>query len=207
MSSRSLRALLACLPLVAACGLLPDVSIGAAQGVPPVAGSTTIDIPQDYMCGTPISDPDKKYTVTSSGSQESCTFTFKQDVTAIKASDYGSKPELEGAQLIRRVDFEVNKLGVKDAATGKPLSPTDTLLDLDGKAFGATIFTKEDLSKTPPFTKPVEGAPIDALKEKVQAKQDIVIPVEVVVVVKLTPAPPAKIGLDFDAQPNLVLGF
>lgn len=207
MSIRSFGALLFGLPLVAACGLLPDVSIGAAEGVPAVAGSTAIDIPQDYKCGTAISDPDKKYTVTSAGSQDSCTFTFRQDVLAIKAADYDSKPELKGAQLIRRVDFDVNKLGVIDAVTGKPLSPTDTLLDLTGKAFGATIFTKDDLAKTPPFTKPVEGAPIDALKEKVQAKQDIIIPVEVVVVVKLTPTPPARIGLDFDAQPNIILGF
>ncbi len=207
MSIRPLAALILGLPLVTACGLLPDVTIGAAQGVPAVAGSTSIDIPQDYKCGTPISDDDKKYTVTSSGTQESCTFTFKQDVEAIKASDYDSKPELKGAQLIRRVDFEVNKLGVIDAATGKALDPTTTLLDLTGKAFDATIFTKEDLSKTPPYTKPVEGAPIDALKEKVQAKQDIIIPVEVVVVVKLTPTPPARIDLQFDAQPNIILGF
>lgn len=207
MSIRSLGALLFALPLVSACGLLPDVTIGAAQGVPAVAGSTAVDIPQDYKCGTAINDPDKKYTVTSEGTQDRCTFTFKQDVLAITAADYDSKPELKGAQLIRRVDFDVNKLGVTDAATGKALDPTTTLLDLTGKAFDTTIFTKDDLAKTPPYTKPVEGAPIDALKAKVQAKEDIVIPVEVVVVVKLTPNPPARIGLDFDAQPNLVLGF
>ncbi|MFO0757915.1 MAG: hypothetical protein U0359_15570 [Byssovorax sp.] len=195
------------LPLVAGCGVLPDVTIGAAEGVPPVAGSTAIDIPQDYKCGTPISDPDKKYTVTSSGDQDRCTFVFKQDVEAIKAADYSNMPALQGAQLIRRIDFDVNKLGVTDAATGKALDPTSTLLDLDGKAFDSTIFTKDDLSKTPPYTKSVEGAAVDALKDKVQAKQDIVIPVEVTVVVKLSPTPPAKIGLDFDAQPNLVLGF
>lgn len=121
--------------------------------------------------------------MTSSGTQESCTFTFKRNVEAIKASDYDSKPELKGAQLIRRVDFEVNKLGVIDRH--RQGARPHRHLNLTGKAFDATIFTKEDLSKTPPYTKPVEGAPIDALKEKVQAKQDIIIPVEVVVVVKL----------------------
>ena len=61
--------------------------------------------------------------------------------------------------------------------------------------------------KKPPFTKTVRGAPVDALKAIVQAKKDVVIPVEVEVVVALTPAPPGKIELDFDAQPNLAVGF
>ena len=47
----------------------------------------------------------------------------------------------------------------------------------------------------------------DALKAQVEAKEDIIIPVDVVVVVSLDPAPPAKLQLDFDAQPNLDIGF
>jgi hypothetical protein len=204
MSNRLLRALALAVPFAAACGVLPPVKLGADVGIPTISGSTEISIPQDYKCGDPITDPNGKYEVKSSGTAESCTFSFKQDVLAIESTDYDDIPALQGAQAINGVDIDVTKFAVKDGATGK--QPTG-LKDLDGKAFGVTILTKEDLGKTPPFTKSVSGAPLDSLKALVQAKQDIVIPVDVEVVVALTPAPPAKLLLDFDAQPNILVGF
>jgi hypothetical protein len=197
--------------MVAACSLfaceqisdaLPELTLGKEDGIPQVAGSTAFQVPQDFMCGTPIVDPEMKYQITTSGKQSACVFTFKQDVPVLKASEYASRPELKGAQLVKRVDIEVTKLGVKDG-NGNALQP----MDLNGKAFGTTILTLDDLAKTPPFTKEIEGAPIDALKQNVQAKTDIVIPVEVVVTVNISPTPPAEIALDFEAQPNLVFGF
>jgi len=197
--------------MVAACSLfacdqissaLPELTLGKEDGIPQVQGSTKIAVPQDFKCGTPIADPNKKYTITTTGTQEECTFTFDQEVLALAASEYAKRPELEGAQLVKRVDMDVTKLAINDDA-GKPLTPKD----LVGKAFGTTILTMADLAKTPPFTKSIEGEPIEALKSKVQNKQDIIIPVQVVVVVNMSPAPPAAIALDYDAQPNLVFGF
>jgi hypothetical protein len=181
---------------------LPEVTLGGKDGIPPVDGSTKIAVPQDFKCGTPIADPNKKYTITTTGTQEKCTFTFDQEVTALKASEYASRPELKGAQLVKRVDMDVNKLAINDDK-GQKITP----LDLNGTAFGATILTMEDLARTPPFTKSIEGEPIDKLKSIVANKEDIVIPVQVVVVVSMSPAPPAAIALDYDAQPNLVFGF
>ena len=182
---------------------LPELTLGKEDGIPPVSGSTTIDVPQDFQCGDSVDDPQKKYKVTTSGTADKCTFTFEQEVVALKASEYSSRPELQGAQLVKRVDIDVNKLAIADGGTGEKLVP----IDLNGQAFGTTILTKEDLDKAPPYTKPVEGAPIDALKSAVANKQDIVIPIKVMVVVSMAPTPPAKIALDFDAQPNLVFGF
>ncbi|MBK9262767.1 MAG: hypothetical protein IPM54_23560 [Polyangiaceae bacterium] len=182
---------------------LPELTLGKEDGIPPVSGSTKIDVPQDFKCGDPIVDPEKKYTVTTEGTAEKCTFRFDQEVLALKASDYANRPELEGARLVKRVDIDVNKLAIADGATGEALAP----IDMHGQAFGSTILTMDDLGKTPPYTKSVEGAPIDALKSKVANKEDIVIPIRVVVVVNMAPTPPAQIALDFDAQPNLVFGF
>lgn len=204
MSNRWIRALLLSLPLAAGCGVIPDLRLGEDAGIPVVSGSTTIAIPQDYKCGDPITDPNEKYTVTSSGDQASCTFVFKQDVTAIAASDYSSRPELEGARAVNGIDLEVEKFAVKDPATGKE---PEGLKSVDGKAFGITILTQEDLKQTPPFTKTIEGEPVEALKSQVQAKQDIVIPIDVTVVVALEPAPPAELALDFEAQPVITIGF
>lgn len=207
MSNHLRSALVVALPLIAACGVLPDVTLGADEGIPAIQGSTAIDIPQDFKCGDPITDSNKKYTVTTTGTADACTFTFKQDVTVIKSSDYDSNPTLRGAQLIQRVDFKVSALGVKDASTNKALDPETTLKDLTGTALGTTIFTKADLRNKTPFTKSVDGAPVEELKSLVEAKKDIVVPVEIVVVVALTPEPPAKVGLDFVAQPNIIVGF
>jgi len=183
--------------------VLPDLSLGKDDGIPPIQGSTTIDVPQDYQCGDPIQDPNMRYEVTSTGTAEKCTFRFKQDVTALKSSDYASQPGLEGAQFVSRVDIDVNQLAVRDGATNQKLEP----LDLNGTAFGETILTKADLAQSPPFTKSVTGKPIDELQALVKEKKDIVIPVEVTIDVSLAPMPPAKIALDFDAQPNIVFGF
>lgn len=206
MLNRSLFALVVvAAPLSVGCESFGAVSLGASEGIPPVSGSTVINIPQDYQCGDPINDP--KYKVESTGTNEACTFTFSQDVTVIKASDYDSRPELKGAQFIERVDFDVNKLGVNDASTGKALDPDTRLKDLKGTAFGSPILARDDIGKPLPFTKSVEGKPIDALKTLVENKQDIVVPVVVTVIVVLDPTPPAQIGLDFDAQPNIVVSI
>lgn len=201
------------LTVVAACSLfacdqigdtisdaLPEYTIGADKGVPPVSGSTKVDLPADFMCGNPIQDPQKKYTITTEGTDQECLFTFDQDVTVLKSEDYANDPKLKGAQFVKRVDIDVNKLGVADEV-GNPITPKD----LTGLAFGSTILTLADLSKTPPFTKSVEGEPIAELKTLVQNKQDIVIPVRVQILV-VAPIP-KQIALDFDAQPNLVFGF
>ncbi len=196
--------------MVAACSLfacdqisdaLPEYTLGKSDGIPPVSGSTSFAVPQDFKCGAPIADPNKKYTITTSGTDDACTFTFNQDVLVLAAEEYASRKELEGARLVKRVDIDVNKLGVRDGA-GADIVPKD----LNGKAFDTTIVTLEDLGKAVPFTKEIEGAPIDHLKAAVANKQDIVIPIQVVVVVNMTPKP-ATIALDFDAQPNLVFGF
>jgi hypothetical protein len=169
-----------------------------------VSGSTTIAIPQGYVCGDPITDPNSKYTVTSSGDQASCKFSFKQDVVALTAEDYANNPQLEGAQAVNGLELVVDKFAVIDPATGKEPGGLEAV---DGKAFGITVLTEKDFAQTPPFTKVVDGEPVDNLKAQVQARQDIVIPVDVTVIVALDPAPPAEIQLDFDAQPVLTIGF
>lgn len=204
MASRLLRTLLLAAPFLGACGLVPDVRLGKDAGIPPIDGSTTIDVPQDYKCGDPITDPKGEYQVTSSGTADKCTFVFNQKVTALKASDYDTNPQLQGARAVSAIDLEVSKFSLIDPSTGKEPSG---LLDLDGKAFDETILTKEDLAQKPPFTKTIDGPAVDALKDQVINKKDIVIPVDVSVTVNLTPAPPAQIALDFAAQPVLSIGF
>lgn len=204
MSHRSLLvATLLSLPALSACGEVDLYTLGADDGVPPISGSTTIDIPQDYQCGDAISDPEGKYVVTSSGTADHCIFNFHQDVLAIEAADYSDNPELEGAQAVSRIDIDVTVFNIVDPATGE--RPTG-LLSLDGKAFDTTILTEADLDRDPPFTVSIEGEPVDQLKDQVQNKEDVIIPVDVVVEVDMTPTP-ASIQLEFDAQPNVVLGF
>lgn len=187
--------------------ILPSITLGGAEGIPPVSGSTTIAVPQGFACGAAITDPAGNYTITTSGTAEACAFTFSKTVTALTSASYANNPALKGARFIESVDFAVSALGVKDGTTGAALSVGTTLLDLDAKALGTTILTEADLTKTPPFKVSVTGAPVDALKSAVAAKQDVVLPISVVATVKLTPTPPGSIGLTLEAQPSLVIGF
>ncbi|MFO0587917.1 MAG: hypothetical protein U0441_10280 [Polyangiaceae bacterium] len=203
MTSRLLRSLVLAVPFIAACGVIPDVRLGAESGIPEISGSTTIAIPQGYKCGDPVTDPKGQYQVTSSGTVDKCVFVFNQKVTALKSSDYDTNPQLQGARAVNAIDLEVSKFALTDPSTGKE---PKGLLSLDGKAFGETILTEKDLQVSPPFTKTLDGEAVDALKDQVVNKKDIVIPVDVNVAVSLAD-PPAEISLDFTAQPVLAIGF
>ena len=186
---------------VCGCGAL-EKDIGKDEGVPPMSGSTTISIPQGYVCGDPLEDPSGKYTVTTSGDAATCVFTFHQDVTLLEKEDYSDNPALEGARLVKRIDLEVTTFDVIDPATNA--RPTN-VQNVDGRAFDETILTTADLDRATPFTVPIEGDPVDALGSQVRAKEDVIMPVDVIVHVGL-PAP-ASLDLRFEAQPNIVLGF
>ena len=200
--SRLLRSLVLAIPFVVGCGIIPDVRLGAESGIPEISGSTTVTIPQGYKCGDPITDPKGEYQVTSSGTDDKCVFVFNQKVTALKSSDYDTNPQLQGARAVNAIDLEVSKFALTDENGKQPTA----LLDLDGKAFNETILTEEDLKVTPPFTKTLDGEAVDALKDQVINKKDIVIPVDINVTVSLTNAP-AQLTLDFTAQPVLAIGF
>jgi hypothetical protein len=183
------------------CGAL-EKDIGEDEGVPPMSGSTTISIPQDYQCGGPLDDPSGKYTVTSSGDAASCVFTFHQDVTLLEKEDYSSNPALEGARLVKRIDLDVTTFDVVDPSTN---ARPPNVQNVDGRAFDETILTTADLDRPTPFTVEIEGEPVDALGSQVRAKDDVIMPVDVIVHVGL-PAP-ASLDIRFEAQPNIVLGF
>jgi hypothetical protein len=198
LPTAALLALSACKLL----GNLPELTLGEDQQIPAISGSTTLDIPEGFACGDEIADPEGKYTITSSGTAEACVFTMKQDVLVLAAEEYEERPELQGATLVKRVEIDVKALSITDDA-GAALAPDA----LDGKAFGVTILTAEDLGAALPFTKTIDGAPIEDLKEIVAAQDDIIIPVDIAMTVNIAPTPPAQIAFTFDAQPNLVFGF
>ena len=184
-------------------GNLPELTLGADQNIPPIEGSAVVDVPPDFTCGQDIADPEGTYTITTSGTQESCQILFAQDVLVLAAEEYAQRPELEGAQMVKRIEFEVSAFSLTDGVDGPAIAPDA----LEGRAFDTAILTLADLQEAPPFTKVIEGAPIEGLKEIVAAEDDLIIPVDVSMTVNLTPAPPAQIALTFDAQPNLVFGF
>ncbi len=198
--------LLVAFPLLGGCedllGLVPDVKLGPDQGLPPLSGSTTVDLPDDFVCGGTIADPRGTYTITSSGTPTDCTLVFSQDILALAAADYGSHPELEGAKLVNAVEVAVNDLTIEDASSGVAI----VAKKLDAQVFGTTVLTEQDLTGRFPVTKVIKGAPLDALKEIVANRQDLVIPVDVKLVVDTSNMPPA-LSLTFDAEPTLVFGF
>lgn len=140
--------------------------------------------------------------VTSSGDAAACTFTLHQDVTLLEQEDYSSNPALEGARFVKRIDLEVTAFDVVDPATN---ARPPNVQSVDGRAFDETILTTADLDRPTPFTVEIEGEPVDALGSQVRGRNDVIMPLDVLVLIGL-PAP-ASIDVRFEAQPNIVLGF
>ena len=199
--------------LLLGCGLVPPVSLGGKEGIPPIKVNTVVELP-NFNCGDPIQNDE--YTITTAKGSEmpptTCILTFKKTVPVLKSDDYSSRPELAPlktatAASVSAISVNVTKFDVTDAVAMMPLNRETYVQSVDAKAFGETIFTKADLTKSPPYTKTISGAAIAGLQAQVKSNQPISIPVDVTLVVPLTPKPPAKIGIVFEGQPSITISF
>jgi hypothetical protein len=180
-----------------------EVRVGAAQGIPSIKGSQEFSI-ANYTCGMPITQ--QGYTVTTTVVGSSCEFDFDQVVTIIKDTDYQKIPDLKGSSnLLQSVEIQVNTLAFTDAATGTALDYNNYVQDASLKIDGNQVATKADLAKLP-ATITLTGAAIANIKTAVDARQPASVHATAVMVVPMSPKPPDRLKVDYDAQPTLVLG-
>ncbi|MBK7864988.1 MAG: hypothetical protein IPJ65_41595 [Archangiaceae bacterium] len=185
-----------------ACGSAAEIRVGKAQGIPQLKGSKDFDL-GTFNCGDTFSSDG--YTVTSAKVGTDCELTFDQQVTLIRQSDYESIPDLKGtSNLVQAVELEVTQLAFADG--------TGTALDLNGyvktvelKVEGQKVADKSTLASLPTTVR-LEGDALNTVKQAVAARTPAVVHATAVLVVPQSPAPPAHIKIDYDAQPTLVLG-
>ncbi len=198
------RSLMVAALALAACGPV-ELRIDETKGVPPVQGSTEVAISTTFTCGQALPAGDKMVStkVVSGG----CEFTFDDTIEVLKASDYETIGELKTASnIVQRVELSIQKLDFVDGTSGAKLDlatrVTSASLSVNGQV---VIASKSALSSLPTVVK-LEGAALNAVKAKVDARQPVSVAVKAVAVLPDTPKPPEKLKIDYLAQPAIIIG-
>lgn len=188
--------------VAAGCGPV-ELRIDETKGVPSVTGTTEVSL-SAFTCGQPITSNGK--TVTTKVVTGGCEFTFDDTVELLKAADYQGIPELKTTtNLVQRIELTIKKLDLTDTATS-------TKLDLSTRVTSAvlSVNSQQVADKAAlvalPTTVTLSGAALTQVKSKVDARQPVSLGVKAVVVLPDSPPLPAKLKIDYDAQPALVIG-
>lgn len=182
-----------------------EVRLDETRGIPSVTGSTEVQI-SALSCGTPITSG--QYTITTRvvTNPAGCELSFHQDVQVLKASDYVSIPDLQGAsRLVQRVELQIKKLAFADAATGQVIDASTRIVSATLAINGQQVADKSILSSLPK-TVTLAGDALNSVKTAVDARQPASVRADCVVVVPDSPKPPDRLKVDYDAQPAIILG-
>lgn len=192
--------------VVAACGPA-EVRLGSKDGIPPVAGS--VEVPLDgVQCGEPI--PAGDYQVTTKKVSGGCELSFDRDVTILKAADYSQLPDLMGSsRLLQAVELNLSVLEFSDTSTtpATVLDPQTRITALTFSVGGQVVVPGKTALKSLPKTFSLSGPVLNALKAQFEQRVPVVARAAAVVVLPDSPALPARLRLDYHAQPTLVLGL
>lgn len=181
-----------------------EVRLDETKGIPAVKGRTEVTL-GTFTCGQPISTGDNK-PVATRVVPGGCELTFEDSFEVLRAQDYQAIPELKGAtNLVQRVEVTLKTLRFSDSATGTTLDVATRVTSATMTVNGQVVADKAALASLPRVVR-LEGAALNALKAKVDARQPASVDTRTVVVLPDTPAPPEKLAVEYDAQPALVLG-
>ncbi len=187
---------------VAGCGPV-EVRIDETKGIPALKGRAEVSL-GSFTCGQPVAAGDK--TVQTKVVAGGCEFTFDDTLEVVRQQDYEAIPELKGAtNLVQRVELTLNTLRFLDADTNTPLDVTTRVTAATLSVNGQAVADKAALASLPRVVR-LEGAALTQLKAKVDARQPAAVATRAVVVLPDSPAPPAKLVVDYDAQPAFILG-
>lgn len=196
-------AILAALAVAACGGQAAEVRVDESKGIPPVKGTTEVQL-ASFTCGMPIVSGD--VTVQTKVVAAGCELSFDRDVPVIKADDYSNIPDLQGATaLVQRVELTVKRLAFTDGATSMPLDLATRVVSAQLSVNGQLVAEKDSLTSLPKVVR-LEGAALEAMKSKIEARQPASVRARVVLVIPTMPAPPARLVIDYDSQPAIILG-
>jgi hypothetical protein len=182
-----------------------ELRIDGSKGIPEAKGGTTIDISTaGWTCGSPITSGTS--TVTTTVVTGGCQFAFEQDVQVLKASDYAGIPEFQGAtNLVQRVELEIRTLTFTDATTNTVLDAQTRVTSATLSINGQQVADKTALSNLPK-TVTLQGDALTPLKAAIDARQAASVHAKCVAVMPDSPPPPAKLKIDYDVQPAIIVG-
>lgn len=179
-----------------------ELRIDQSKGVPSVSGTQTVDL-GTYQCGDTL--PAGDYTVVTTPVSGGCQFSFNGTVQVLQASDYESIPEFKGAAyLVKRIELSITRLDFTDG-NGATLSLDTQVTAATLKINGQQVATKSDLTNLPHVVS-LDGDSLTSLKTAIDNRQPASVAVNAIAVLPDDPAPPAKLGVSYAAQPAIILG-
>ena len=201
----NLQKLLVAAAVVSLVGCGPvELRIDETKGVPSVKGTTEVDLSTSFTCGMPITSGGK--TVNTRVVSGGCEFTFDDTVEVLQPTDYQNIPELKTAtNIVQRIELSINKLEFTDTATNMKLDLSTRITSVTLSVNGQQVADKSALASLPVVVR-LEGAALAQLKGKVDARQAASVGVKAVAVVPDMPAPPARMKIDYDVQPAIIIG-
>lgn len=196
------RRLLVC-ALFALTACLPEIRIGAKEGIPPIDGSTEIAT-EALVCGEPIAAGTG--TVTTRKVPEGCELTYTENIQVIDEPDYQQISELTSLSgLLEAVELELTEFSFVDAATNTPLDTEKQISSATLALNGQWVADKGVLTSLPRILR-LSGPALQPLKDAITQRQPASIRLDAVVVLFDDPPPPRRLRFEYRAQPTLVLG-
>ena len=189
--------------VVCACGVAPEIRVDESKGIPPVKGTTEVQL-GTLNCGMPITSGD--VTVQTKMVAGGCELSFDRDVPVLKAEDYTNIPDLKAATaLVQRIELTVKRLAFTDGATNMSLDLATRVTSAQLSVNGQLVAEKESLTSLPKTVTP-PGAALEPMKSKIDARQPASVRTRVVMVLPAMPPPPQRPVIDYDSQPAIILG-
>lgn len=180
-----------------------ELRIDETKGIPSVTGSTEVTL-GTFTCGMPITAGNK--TVATRVVTGGCEFTFDDTIDVLKVDDYASIPELKTAtNIVQRIELSIKKVDLLDSSTNTKLDLATRVTSAVLSVNGQQVADKSTFTALPKVVS-LEGAALTQLKAKVDARQTASVGVKSVVVLADMPTPPAKLKIDYDAQPAIIIG-
>lgn len=187
---------------LAGCGPV-EFRIDESKGVPSVTGSTEVEL-GTFTCGQTLAtgEGDVKTREVPGG----CEFTFDESIDVLKPSDYQSIGEFAsaGSNLVQRVELNIKKLDFLDG-NGTKLSLQTQITSATLSFNGQQVADKTALASLPRVVS-LEGTALQTLKAQIDARQTAKVSVKAIAVLPNDPPPPAKLKIDYDAQPAIIIG-
>lgn len=190
-------------------GELTEVRLDSDDGIPPIDGSTSLDLGVAFLCGDVIADANGTYTITSESLPNGdCQLQMTGDFTVLDEDDYDSIPALDGntIELLQGIELQVTTFQLTDEG-GTALPLTDTLSALIVTAEGTQIL---DLAQAAalPSTVLIEGAALESIQNDILNQQPAILGVLISATITADALAdlPATLGIDFEAQPAIILG-
>ncbi len=188
---------------VTACGPI-EMRIDESKGIPAVEGQVDFAIGSAFVCGEAIAAGNK--TVTTRAVTGGCEFSFDDTIEILTAADYQRVGELKSASnLVQRVELSIEKLAFVDGDSGATLDLSTRVTGVNVIVNGQLVADKTTVSKLPTIVK-IEGDALAPIKAKVDARQPASVSMKVIAILPDNPKPPAKLKIDYKAQPALIIG-